>query len=1646
MSGLRTNVSTSINALFGYRSSVAKSSDASKPFRGADPAQAKLLQKSFKGLVRTPQVLSKPGTVQVLRNNRTGLFNLDSFVRVKQGPPLPIVAPQQGLALQQGNGHQGAAIPQQVAVPAPVLSWDQRTADLDHRLGEANDLVTPWLLTVDRDQPASNGALRKSTFARDAAIQKNAGMLAELRVLHGQVSADQTIDNPEQNRRLGELEQKMRQCVSNALLLTLPGLAKVDGADKTQLIESVLKLDGLLRGAAVAGGITSYRLEKALALLASHGQIQDFARGPLPEKQKAAAVGLQAMADTIVRAATPPSDGSALNSLLGMDVEMDAVLKQVRIKATTDLMLTSEAVRQGGPIEGQQVGQTIRQEAQEVVERDIGLAKMKQQVRRALERSGQSVTMTGLGGLKVDAGLVKGLRATLGNNAKEIGLVVAALAMAEQQALTSPGANRLRGDIDQQLAALRLQRAQVASGIPDPPRPPSELREERAGLKEQMAMVVLPIEIEQLEGQLRTVEQQLATHEQNTEPLREIDSHIATLEARQRALQTEAAYAAGEFAKADAAFTELDARRAATTERRGLLDVAVGLDIQLAQLGQRPEGAGSAAYDVEWDRLDKALQMARATLAETVDTQLEEIQQQATELQQHMQQATGPQRSLLDTRLQYLRAQVAQIERENQAGSLTEKMQLATSHLTEATERLALAGKSRDYWQGRVGASTVPQELTAARQTYDRDDAALRVAKNQLNTAIGSGVATDIAARRQDVTRLEGVRADALRNLRAEEVRYTQQAAGYGAATLLGGLTEAELRKMGLSAAESREVMQTVAGLAKQGLASAEQVEAVLSDVNKVFDRFNARRSMTNTSIADQMAALTAAKNEDQAKNLGNRLIQNLTLGKAGATVADKMQAALIGTLDAPGVLASGGVVGGVHPADDSLLAQAQQFGKLENELFVSTNLLASLDQAHQDARAMIQRVDPARNLDHPAGLAMARNLIEAANLLARHPNMAAATVPAADRARFDAICQSLKGLDQTNLTLPFWQFNKAAPTEGQLRVITADQQKMEAARAIVFLREGEAALRQEKHTEIASTVAEMDRVVQSRIEAMGSSWAPLRDSIRGAILTQFGATQGATLENFRPADHAEAIKNTLLGWGVPVDRVAPEINMMLSQSFGVEELNLWAANSNLTNLAAARDVRAEQLEKASEPGKTGINPQAKAALLDGIDRMASGTKVKLVAGDRVEVQTGNIPVEPTGIATVNVKVAVGKLDGIEIERGSDGYQLVLRDGWDGKAGGELSATVPGLSALSSVGLKLQGTASVEAAGYRVTGAAIRFPNNEAGKAALKDTLEALLTKSRIEARDLSKADDIMPLVEARIGGKAGVGFKLGFDPFGVDALGTGDIQSDVGTVRARIKGGVAVSGNTVSYATGNTNLEVNKGEKTYTVELSLAAGLNMKVNESLASAWGGEKASTSTDLASVQVTAIPYHYKAKSKATIGPDGLVRAAEIQRQSFTPPINREGVVFDRLGGGDGFRRLFDSLTEPEKASIQKLISLGTPEDMISITFALDDRVRTAVNERLEEAKALRSGRIATDNPSAAIRRAEALEAAAQQLLDDDNNYIPSKLQLIPTIETQRTLVGLNLLFVNWTAYNEDKSEWVAAEVSFNADKARAAMYP
>ncbi len=252
---------------------------------------------------------------------------------------------------------------------------------------------------------------------------------------------------------------------------------------------------------------TAYPLDKTIALLASHARILEYADSPLPEVLDRAAEGLAAMAETITCAAAPPGDGSALNTLFGIDGDLDTVLRQVRLQATTNLLKQGAAARAGCRVEelSTEHCEEARADAQSVVDQDVNLASSGNGVLRALDKDDAKGMVTGLGGLKVDSALVKGLRATFGKDAQKTGLIIAALAMAEREAQQSPGARRLREAIEGQLHELRRQREQgVATGLAV-----------------------------------------------STASLRELDTRISSLQIRLRGLQSEADYCKGELEKAN---------------------------------------------------------------------------------------------------------------------------------------------------------------------------------------------------------------------------------------------------------------------------------------------------------------------------------------------------------------------------------------------------------------------------------------------------------------------------------------------------------------------------------------------------------------------------------------------------------------------------------------------------------------------------------------------------------------------------------------------------------------------------------------------------------------------------------------------------------------------------------------------------------------------------------------------------------------------------------------------------------------------------------------------------------------------------------------------------------------------------------------
>lgn len=579
-----------------------------------------------------------------------------------------------------------------------------------------------------------------------------------------------------------------------------------------------------------------------------------------------------------------------------------------------------------------------------------------------------------------------------------------------------------------------------------------------------------------------------------------------------------------------------------------------------------------------------------------------------------------------------------------------------------------------------------------------------------------------------------------------------------------GGLTRQEIEQLGLTEGELDQIAEVSRGLARQGLSSTKQVSEICRNINGLMARMGSGlRNDIGGALSNQMRVLGAGNNDQLAGRFGLELVRSLT-GDPNLTFDDEefdeqMQNSLFGIDGDAGRLERLTRMLGEHEIDSSLEEAKQVYAFYQDAL---------VDLLNDKERKYVQSIEavrqfPGRNIDpgRPSGLAVSTALREAVRLAKK---IDSGDAKPGDLENFDNYRQQLRGFNPDTLEVPFWQFDKEPPDLDDILDWGENKVLMDAAEGIIFLRE-EAPHFQ---TVIERCVSSMDIAVDRRMRLMGETGVALRDTIRAAILHTFART-GLSIEEFRPGTHVDAIKDTLAGWGVPVEEVLPEINRQLSESFGPDELNLWIETTKLSReLVEARkenkaqiDQHVGELDDGNEAQR--LKPHVAKELLDSVDNIQLGTRVQLTMGDRVEGQTG--PISITGIsvpgvtigASVNVRLMVGQVSGLEIQRTRDGYELILRRGWDGRVGGDFVAG-PKIA-----GIRLEGTATLEAAGYRVEGVALRFPDNEAGCQALKDTLNNLITKGEITPRDLSGIDNIMPLVELRGSARAEVGARARF-------------------------------------------------------------------------------------------------------------------------------------------------------------------------------------------------------------------------------------------------------------------------------------------
>jgi hypothetical protein len=1442
-------------------------------FVGGDSKVRQALKDAQLGKIDGNKILSGlPGPdIRIARQGRSGLLNLTSFCKASR-PPVDPPAPNRG---------------------QPATGVQQSIAG--------------------HDAPFRGKAVHSAIYRKAEASKAVRTVLQER--------------EPEDDQGREELHYKKVAAMANALRLAMPELQppgppsdmETNGpldADIEHMASRLGVLDREMRAGAELVGDTKYDTEKLISVLLGFGRTAELARSPFDDQRSLAVASMTALIDTLIEAIEPPRDGSALNSLVGKDAELDGAIRGLRIKATKELMVASHA---GEPSQDE-----MELIAREVVDSDMALAKMRSQVHLAL---GGGYEFSGMTGLRVDTALVKGLREKLGASATEVGLIVAGLTLAETEALRLTDndgkllpAGRLLGAVVTQLETWRKVVAQMrrdhAEALTERSEAGQQLSLQRKWVAECDAQLGKAIDqgksgqevsrlinlrgdaldkIPRLENRLRELDDQLTR-------LNEAEQHVRFLEERRLSLTPE---------------------REMIKERRDAAEVSV-----------------------------RALETKHKQVVSRYTPELEELKEKARRLDAFRSTLqAGPRRDKIMMVLDAFATRQVEIEEE----------------LLAAERRLKFAQKNLWYWEG----------------------------------------------------------------LSSRDKRYAEVAA-------VGGLAEDELKKLGFKPYEAEEALKTARQLARQGLRSAEQVDRIVRDVNAVMSKLSSRRFGIDDAVEAQSDALAGATNEVKAKNLGDTLLRSLRMSDDGvaATIADALEHKLGPSRPAAVVAPTA-----AEPQECSKLdTLGMQFRGFQNDMVASIEWGRELDRDHGTMVARIEQFSSKQGLgwdaEHPPGLSVSRTLLEAVGICESYTD-GVDGAPAPDRVRFRHLAKALAGFNPKQISVPFFQFNKDALTEEEIDGYGKNVPLRQAAEAIVFLREIEPRGRAALNQAISAAALRLDEILDDRRQEMGpDTFRVVRDTIRAAILDVMPNTPGA-VTSFNPADHAQEIREKLASWGFPVDRFEPEVTMLLSQSFGPAELEIWVASTKLSDELvqkqdAKRQKRVEALAGESQQGGRvgGISSKTKEQLLSQVDQMQPGTWVVLAAGDRVEIQTGYMPIEPSTIGSLNVKAAVGKMGSLEVGRGINSYELVLLDGGDGRLTSELSARLFRDELAPLVSLNVGATVTLEGTAYRVTGVSITTPNNPEGCKAIKDILTSLLTEGRIKPSHLARADNIMPVVEwaggVRAGGRvsASVGVKpaqwqdgsfegSGFS-FGVDDVGAYGRYSHTG------------------YSSANANMTIEKLDREVTVTLSAGAVASVALAAPINNINDTPHTAATDPLAAVGSTT--FAYKIRSNEVRGPDGLVLATTTkQRQVMAPSKTKEAIV-SRMGG-DLYQRVIAGMPAEARESIRTLINASGPGDMINIGYALDERIRTEANNLLKEAQGLRSGTIPSASREAAARRILELENQAQSLLDDNDSYIPFKVQLVPTTETQGQTL-LNLVFVNSSTYTRSKSESVAAEVKLD----------
>jgi hypothetical protein len=703
-----------------------------------------------------------------------------------------------------------------------------------------------------------------------------------------------------------------------------------------------------------------------------------------------------------------------------------------------------------------------------------------------------------------------------------------------------------------------------------------------------------------------------------------------------------------------------------------------------------------------------------------------------------------------------------------------------------------------------------------------------------------------------------------------------------------------------------------------------------------------------------------------------------------------------------------------------------------------------------------------------PRGLKSAKLILEALDAQREVDEAVDPNDKRAAQTRLKEVLNQLSGFDSIVMHTP-WHAkligNDKPPKIEDLAALR------EVAQAIIYLRETAPQGKELLTTQMSWIEPNLEQIIKKRREAAPEAMQHVTSMVRAAVLAEwhkvggdYEIVKGEVVEKFDPSSPKtrEAIETTLKSWGLDIEAFTPEIDSVVYSRMAREDIGLWGSEMRFSDamLEQMRDKRTmgEILHPERLIGRRGMDPETRDSLLSMLNGFQEGDKIDLKAGQRVTLDSGKVGLE--GQWFVRAKLAGAHLGQMEVELGSDGYKIHFRSGLEGKLYGE--GGIGRKYKFADYGeVGLEAAVGLEGAGSVLTGDSWTFPKTDQGRQALVNMLGKLIDGEKVGVKDWEEAIDVGHGYEGRLkgtatgraGGSAQLGFKPDPNKSDVSKGGTKSKLDDdtIGVgVSIGMSGSISLGGKWVSVESLNQTTHKRDTEVSTTLGANVGVYakfwnvLNMGTGEGArdtggqtyidgqlgkdngSSKWNLTDGTGNMDLLNVGVSVTSTGLR-KWKFVTSPDGQFTGCEHVRQSNSDP----STVLSSLSLAGHFANTLDtpqmalllSSKKPEHEQfakeLQTFMKLMGPRDHIAVTYGPKEGLLDRANGLI--ARAISAKRDGDEELARGFMR------AAGDLVEDESNYVPTKIGLL-TIENQKLeSTNINARFIKWDTFSDGKSE-------------------